>query len=738
MALVAKVAVDVALDRLFDYAVPAHLAPTVRAGARVEIPFGRRWACGYILSLQEDSDKPGLRPIRSVLTDQPAVDELMLDLARWMAEYYCAPIEHALRTVLPSPVRRSDVRFRKPLYVARTVAPETMQEGSKALRKTAPAQSRLAALLAEREGAYLQDLLREARTTMAAVRALIERGWVAVERRIKPRTPASAQVVLPTEPLELMPQQKEALGTICRAMDAGRSSVVLLHGVTGSGKTEVYLQAMAHAMRQGRGAIVLVPEIALTPQTIERFRGRFGDQVAVLHSRLSDGERHDEWHRIRDGKARVVVGARSAVFAPVHPLGLLVVDEEHEATYKQEESPRYNARDVAVMRGRSEGCVVVLGSATPSLESWWNARRGKYALARLPYRVDHRSMPVMRVVDMRLETAERGRHALFSKALMDGIRSRLERGEQTMLFLNRRGYATSLLCLRCGYVAACEHCSVAFTYHRADESLRCHICGDEQPVPAKCPKCGDPQFKMAGLGTQRVEAAVAAMFPKAAVRRMDADATTDKDAHGRILGEFRTGKIDILVGTQMIAKGLHFPNVTLIGVVCADMGLHLPDFRAGERTFHLLTQVAGRAGRGEVPGEVIVQTYTPFHAAIQAARRLDYEGFSDQELEFRRQLAYPPFSRLICLEVRGRSEERTKYCAEWLARQCTAAMPTGVRVGEAAPAPLARARGVYRYQVMLRSPSLRRMNEPLRKVLKEFKRPADVTCTVDVDALSLL
>jgi primosomal protein N' (replication factor Y) len=613
-------------------------------------------------------------------------------------------------------------------------------------------QAVLEALKKAGGGMFLADLQRELGVTISPVRALAKRGIVRIGEEAVARAPVKRRTVLPSEPLTLMPEQADALRAIrevCerapaeRTVPGGSSSaarapnVVLLHGVTGSGKTEVYLQAIDAAVKRGKGAIVLVPEIALTPQTVERFQSRFGDQIAVLHSHLSDGERHDEWHRIHDGGARIVIGARSAVFAPVHDLGLIVVDEEHETSYKQEEAPRYNARDVAVMRGTMVGCAVVLGSATPSLESWRNAMTGKYLLATLSHRVDHRSMPHVRIVDMRLR-GEKGKGRVLSPELVEAIRQRLDRGEQTMLFLNRRGYATSLVCPACGYVVRCDQCSVAKTYHSVNDRLVCHICGGVARVGTVCPSCGDPAFRYAGLGTQRVETVLRACFPKARVARMDSDTTRRKAAYDEILGDFRAGKTDVLIGTQMIAKGLHFPNVTLVGVVAADLSLHLPDFRAGERTFQLLAQVAGRAGRGDVSGDVIVQTFTPFHPAVQAARRVDFSGFCEQEMEFRRELRYPPFAHLVCVGLRSVSESKAAYCANLLSRHLKEAVGEGATISDGAPAPLARAKGAYRYQVIARAGSVRTVTRALKTVLKAAKIPRDVTVTIDVDALSLM
>ncbi len=588
----------------------------------------------------------------------------------------------------------------------------------------------------------------------------------------------------------LNPPQAAALQKILAALNKplsthnSESSTFLLHGVTGSGKTEIYLQAIAHTLEQGKGAIVLVPEIALTPQTVERFKARFSSGelqtlVAVLHSHLSAGERHDEWHKIRQGRARIVIGARSAIFAPVETLGLIIVDEEHEQTYKQEETPRYHARDVAIMRGQMENAVVVLGSATPSMESFYNCKRDKFTLLELPERVDDQKMPHVRVVDMRQAMFKEKGPPLFSPQLKEAIHKRLDRGEQTILFLNRRGYSTSLQCPKCGYVANCPNCSVSLTYHRINQRLSCHICGHNEKVPNVCPepKCKNPAIRFAGTGTQKVEEVLGKLFPKARIKRMDADTMKRKDDYRHVLGDFRAGKTDILVGTQMIAKGLHFPNVTLVGIIYADSALHQPDFRAGERTFQLLTQVAGRAGRGDVEGEVFVQAFTPFHPAIQFARRHDFVGFYEQEIEFREQLKYPPASRVALLTIKGRNEEKVKFSADHLKRELektlgSASAPDaavdaqstattaelfdeGVKqdtrgacaprkslfsdliIAGPAPAPLMRAENFYRYQIMLRTRAMSALSRELAQIIQSLKLPEDVTLAVDIDPVSL-
>ncbi|MFH0879319.1 MAG: primosomal protein N' [Lentisphaerota bacterium] len=739
MPKIARVVVEISLNREFDYLVPERLQDDLRVGSHVLVPFGKSEVRGYITAFADSSKFPKLKEIRGKIGRKNLFNESVMGLARWMAGYYMAPVEKAVSAVIPSAVRRKGAGFKERLMVFPLAAADD-PVAVEALRKKAPKQARVLDLLMGGGQMFLQHLAEEAQTTTETIRSLEKKGFVQIGRETQTRDPLDGQSVLPTRPLELMPQQQDALNLVIQSIDTLKPPVVLLYGVTGSGKTEVYLQGIQYVLNQGRGAIVLVPEIALTPQTIERFRGRFGDDIAILHSSLSEGERHDEWHRIDDGKARIVVGARSALFAPVKNLGLIVVDEEHEPTYKQDEMPRYNARDVAVMRGHMEKCAVVLGTATPALESFLNARKGKYGLARLMHRVDHRQMPAVRVVDMRQEAVKEKGSYVLSRELAQAIQMRLDRAEQTMLFLNRRGYASSLICPKCGYVAECSQCSVAMTYHKHEDKLICHICGVAKPVPTRCPnqECRDPAFRYAGAGTQRVEGIVAKLFPHARVQRMDSDTTTKKDSHRKILGEFRTGKIDILIGTQMIAKGLHFPNVTLVGVISADLSLHLPDFRAAERTFQLLTQVAGRAGRGDVVGEVIVQTFTPFHPAIQAARRLDYDGFYDQEIEFRRELAYPPFGHLVCVTLRGPAEDKTAFAAGVFMKTLQPGLPADVIAAGPAPAPLARAKGMYRFQIMLRAPTARRVTDPLKAVLQSFKWPDDVQCSVDVDALSLL
>ncbi len=748
--MIARVTLDLAVRREFDYLIPNEIEQNVCDGTRVKVPFGSREILGVVTAVLSESPHSNLREIIKIVGGQALVTPPILKLVRWIAEYYCCAPEIAMKAVLPDAVRKEEEGWRERLYVR-----ALPQHGE--LPKLTKRQEDLWAIIEEWRELPLQEFLRLAGTTSGTIRKLEDKGLVSIAPQISERDPYAKEHILPTNPLKLNDQQLVALNNIVKSIDCLNSPenrtdknkgnhVFLLHGVTGSGKTEVYLQAIAHALEQGKGAIVLVPEISLTPQTVERFKARFSHGplqtlVAVLHSHLSSGERHDEWHKIRQGRARIVIGARSAVFAPVDPLGLVIVDEEHEHSYKQEEAPRYNARDLAVVRGQQEGAVVVLGSATPCMESYYNVQRKKYFLLSLTERADEKNMPIVRIVDMRNASSKGKGISIFSPQLHEAILQRLEKKEQVMLFLNRRGWSSSLQCPECGFVAECPNCSVSLTYHRSAQKLMCHICGHIDSAPSKCPEqnCGNASIRYSGLGTEKVEAALDKNFPSARVKRMDSDTLKRKEDYRRILGDFRSGKIDILVGTQMIAKGLHFPNVTLVGIIHADLSLHIPDFRAGERTFQLLTQVAGRAGRGDVEGEVYVQSFTPFHPAIQYARRHDYIGFYDQEIEFRQELHYPPVGRVALLTLRGRSEDRVRFFADHLRKEMDLlAIQLGdIVVAGPAPAPLLRAENFYRYQIMIRTPRMPQLSRQLSTKFDSLKIPEDLRLIIDIDPVSL-
>ncbi|HJY54649.1 MAG TPA: primosomal protein N' [Candidatus Udaeobacter sp.] len=748
-----RVIVDRAIHRELDYSVPEALAERVGVGSRVRVPFRERSALATVVAIPERSDAKGIRPIEAIVGEAPILTEPLLELARWIGTYYCCPIETVMRSMLPQVIRRAEVGWKKQLFVqpVRNIDEAEFEK----LRRRAPRQAELLEAVAKlQKPVRATELLRQTSFDNQTLRALVKRGLAELREEAVVRDPHGDEQFIATSNLVLNEEQTRALKEIVQALDAPENArPILLHGVTGSGKTEIYLQAIRAALDRARTAIVLVPEISLTPQTVERFKGRFAeaqDAVAVLHSHLSEGERHDEWHKIHSGRARIVIGARSAVFAPLKNLGLIVVDEEYETTYKQEEAPRYHARDVAVVRAKIEKCVVVLGSATPSLESYHNATIGKYRLMTLTQRVDQKQMPLMRVVDLRQERRKEKKAAILSEKLSQAIADRLEKREQTILFLNRRGFSTSLLCSNCGEARNCPNCSVALTFHQhfpqgglasqktMSGRLSCHLCGHTAAVPKKCPACGQDALIYYGFGTEKVESTVAQIFPKAVVRRMDADSMTRKEAYRETLQNFRTGKIDILVGTQMIAKGLHFPNVTLVGIINADLALHLPDFRAGERTFQLLTQVAGRAGRGETPGEVFVQTYTPFSPSIQFARHHDFAGYFQQELEFRERCDFPPVKHAILITVRSAHEGRAKLSAETLKRRLSEALAEEFILGDATPAPLEKLQGQFRFHILIRGEAIMRLSRLGRETIDKLPFPEDVTVTVDVDPYQLL
>ena len=595
----------------------------------------------------------------------------------------------------------------------------------------------------------LAHLTGQAGFSRSVIRGLEEKGLALVEDREVERDPfadvptGEDQTHTPTD------RQEEVIGTLTSAFDAGPTEPFLLHGVTGSGKTLVYMEVLSHVLAQGRGAIVLVPEISLTPQTVARFRGRFGDQVAVLHSGLSDGERFDAWRQLRSGRRRIAVGARSALFAPVSDLGVIVVDEEHDGSYKQSEAPRYQARDMAVVRSVQEGALCVLGSATPALESWHNVERGKFRLVSLPDRVGGGTLPPVRLIDLR-EARKKSKEKsgarseaglVLTDPLVTAIRDRLRRGEQTILLLNRRGYSSFVQCRECGDVEICPACSISLTYHRGKSRLVCHHCRHERPAPKRCPRCGSTDLSFRGLGTEQVERVVAETFPEARLARMDVDTTSGKWSHHEILGRVERGEVDILLGTQMIAKGLDFPGVTLVGVVNADVGIHLPDFRATERTFQLLSQVAGRAGRGELGGDVLIQTMLPEHYAIQAALAHDYVAFATRELNERRRPAYPPMVRLVNVVVSSPVPEDAAGNAEAAARWLRAHMVSGTPVDliGPAPSPIERLHGRWRWHLLLRSVSAKALGASARRLQSDFRaRGTDVRIVIDRDPNALL
>lgn len=738
---VAQVLIDGATEDLtFSYSVPGDLKAT--PGVRVTVPLRGRSALGTVTSVsQVDTStlKYALKPISTLVSGEAFLTPGLMKLAEWISGYYLCAIESVFRTMLPKPSRGEKEQRKKAKFVK--IDPGGNFAALAELETRAKKQWEIIEYLKKNGETLLATLSGEAGFGRASIKSLHERGFVEITEKIVTRDPTAGLEYVESKALKLNEEQAASLKMVEESMEsvyAGAKPVpILLYGVTGSGKTEVYLQAIQQAVEQGKGAIVLVPEIALTPQTADRFKQRFAaiqDQVAILHSNLSEGERHDEWRKVLDHKARIVIGARSAIFSPIRNLGLIVVDEEHENSYKQDSIPRYQARDLAVVRGHIEKCPVVLGSATPSLESWKNVETGKYVLSQMKLRIDDRQLPLIRVIDMRTESRkQKGGLTILSSKLRELIDQRLVDGEQTILFLNRRGFARNILCPECGYVANCRHCATTMTVHRGEDRLICHICGFSQMPPRACPECSAKSIVNAGYGTEKVEEVLRKVFTSARIQRVDTDTMRKKNQLRDTLSAFKAKKIDILLGTQMIAKGLHFPNVTLVGILNSDVGLHIPDFRAGERTFQLLTQVAGRAGRGELEGEVIVQTFTPHHPAIQFGRHHDFDGFAEQELAMRRQFEHPPYVHMALITVRSVHKERADFSLKTLHARLKRSLPEGMKLTEPLPSPLERSHDQWRFQVILKSVNARAITSHIRETMKDLTFPSDVIVTSDMD-----
>ncbi len=748
----ARVALARPLDPL-TYYIPESMSDQIHVGALVEVPLREERVPGIVVEIIDKPDgKYKLKPLARRLSPEFKVERPLIELARWLADYYFCSLGEALACMsmigfndLASRTRTA-LALRDPehwLAVSRECAPDG--------RATTPTQRRVIdALLAEANRPLTAVELREAASVSAAVaERMLAHGWLVAHDEEVLRADGYPEPDAPAIPPTLTARQQATLDEVLVPLRAGDYQTFLLHGVTGSGKTEIYLRAIEETLRGGRTAIVLVPEIALTPQTVETFRRRLGSLVGIYHSQLSLGQKFDLWKSIRDGRVRVVVGARSALFAPLPALGVVIVDEEHESSYKQDDAPRYHARDMAVLRALREGAVAILGSATPSAESLHNAREGKYRLLRLPDRIGPHAPPSMHVVDLKrhwregqLESADGG---MLSPPLREAIALRLERREQVMLLLNRRGFASQTVCLGCGKITFCPDCDVPMTWHKSAERLLCHWCGQRTPLPKNCPECGKDEMQTLGQGTQRIEETLAAAFPTASVLRIDADSMRRKGAFLTAWEKINRHEVDIILGTQMIAKGLHLERVTLVGVVSADFALFMPDFRAAERTFSLLTQMAGRAGRGAIAGEVIVQTFMPQHYAIDCAARLAEESFFERELRYRRMLRFPPYGRLVGLVLSGADENQVRERAFQLGGllKPLAYKPQykGIRVLGPTPAPLARLQGKYRWRLLARGDRPGPLHALLREgltALERFGRASSVSLTVDVDPCDLL
>jgi primosomal protein N' (replication factor Y) len=733
-----EIVFDRPLDHAFTYAVPDRLAAQVAVGKRVEAPFGKgdRGIAGFCVRVASEAPTRSVKAITRVLDDDALVDDHLMKLTRWMADYYLCGWGQVLHAVVPAGVREN-AGTRQAIFLE-AIPPDRLPNP---LPTVSPQQKAvLDCLKRESRGVEQRQLCRLAKCGPGVVSGLVKKGLIhKFTERIESEGGEAEEDNRPSPHIEMNEDQSKAWDQIRPALNEGFHAF-LLHGVTGSGKTEIYLRAIEEVVRQGKEAIVLVPEISLTPQTIARFRGRCGT-VAVLHSHLTDAERGGYWRRVASGQVQVVVGARSAVFAPTRKLGLIVIDEEHEHTFKQESTPRYHARDVAIMRARLENIPILMGSATPSLESWHNAQKGAFTLLKLPKRVEERPLPPVRLVDLRHEPKTPGKLFAIGPTLETAMRQNLKAKGQVMLLLNRRGFSTHVHCPACGHVAQCAHCDLALTFHRVRSALVCHYCGWEMPPFHQCPSCGEGAIRYQGLGTEKLQAEIDAKFPEYVCQRMDSDTMTRPGSHQKVLDAFRAGDIQILVGTQMIAKGLDFPNVTLVGVVNADTGLHLPDFRSAERTFQLLAQVAGRAGRGDKGGQVMVQTLTPEHPCIALAAKHAYAQFAAQELAHRKEHRYPPYERMARLIVRSESEEAAGKFADQLAAAFQEAIkqaPGPVRLLGPAECPVFKLKNYYRFHFQVQSESSGVLHDVIRAAVAIPKPISGVEFQIDVDPYNML
>ncbi|WP_221564169.1 primosomal protein N' [Alkalihalobacillus sp. TS-13] len=773
-------------DRAFDYRIPDDLESAVQIGIRVVVPFGPRKLTGFVINLKEASEHKRLKKIEDVVDPSPVINEELIELGKWIADNTLCFLHSAYQSMLPAAMKMNytkriyktegtdldrfpeniqeslqsdkglswdevlkmgseyvrsvqtglsdgqlDVHYeirskgnkKKQKVIKISKTPEELAEARDEIIKRAPKQAAILTFLLESKHQEMltQTLIEKTNSSRAAVKGLIDKQLLLESDKELYRDPYQDREFEKTISLPLTSEQKQTIEPILEDINTETHETFLIHGVTGSGKTEIYLQAIEQVLHLGREAIMLVPEISLTPQMVHRFKSRFGSEVAVLHSGLSVGEKYDEWRKIHRNEARVVVGARSAIFAPFKKLGIIIIDEEHESSYKQEENPRYHARDIAIQRGKFHKCPVVLGSATPTLESYARAQKGVYTLCTLSERVNNRDMPKAEIVDMR-EELRSGNRSLFSETLFERLKDRKEKGQQSVLLLNRRGYSTFINCRDCGYVAQCPHCDISLTFHKRYSTLKCHYCGYEAQQPSNCPECNSEHIRFFGTGTQKVEEELNRLMPEAKVIRMDVDTTSRKGMHEKLLNSFAEKKADILLGTQMIAKGLDFPNVTLVGVLAADSMLHLPDFRSSERTFQLLTQVGGRAGRHELSGEVVIQSYTPEHYSIQLAQHHDFLTFYNKEMQIRKLHQYPPFYFLSLITI---SHEELMYvvdiCEKIAGRLKESLSSQAIVLGPVA-SPIPRMKDRYRYQCVIKYKNEPNLKETLNEILVHYQK----------------
>lgn len=731
---IASVILDQAINRILDYKICPKLLGHIYVGSRVKVPLQGSIRLATVIEIKQNTQVQKIREITELL-DTPVLPKDLVALAKWMAYYYCCPLRKVLQIMMPPSVR-ADAGAKQQLFVKLLLDKAQIKKCCEELRFTSHQQAEvLSILLQNPKGLLLTELMEKAHVSRSPIETLMRKKILTCSSIQVDRSSLLDWEFFMTQPKPLNIEQTKALNAIKQSLDTNQFHTHLLYGVTGSGKTEIYLQAIQHTLQQGKSVIFLVPEIALTSQTIERLRSRFTEKLAILHYRLSAGEKRDAWHNIATNITPITIGARSAIFSPASQLGLLIVDEEHESSYKQaEDSPKYHARDLAVMRGKLSQATVILGSATPSLESYQNTVLKKYHLHTLSKRADKATLPQVELVDMRPQYQKAKGFTLFSELLIEKIKQKITCGEQVLLFLNRRGYHTAQLCLNCSYIISCPHCDISLTFYLKENQLSCHLCNFCLfPPPRSCPKCHtEGQFKFKGVGTELVERSLKALLPEARTLRIDRDTTRHKGSHELLLRQFRTGKADVLIGTQMIAKGLHFPLVTLVGILMADSNLQIPDFRASENTFQLLTQVAGRSGRGSLPGEVIIQTLLPEHIILSLAQQQNFEGFFAQEIQTRELFCYPPFTRLAKIVFSGKVESQVVNYAEKIRKTLISTLPNDSETLPLIPCGHARIKGVFRYQFLIKT---KRLSSILPQ-LHQLQQHKEIKLSIDIDPLS--
>ncbi|MCH9610649.1 MAG: Primosomal protein N' [Chlamydiales bacterium] len=718
---------------MLDYGIADEDLHKIFPGSHVEVSIRGQKVHGIVYELLDECSFKKVAPVSAILSESPLLPPHLFELAKWMSRYYLTPFRLVLKSMLPKAVR-SNMQAKEQLFVSRNATFELLRATCSELQRSHPAQAKvLEALLASKEGLFLSELLEKTGGSKSPVESLAKRKLIALGKVRVDRSQLIGESYFRTKAKALIPEQQEALEKIVADLEAKRFRTHLLFGVTGSGKTEVYMQAIERALALGKGAIMLVPEIALTTQTCERLLSRFEQKIAILHHRLSAGERLDAFEKIHKGEVEIVVGARSALFSPLPKLGLVIVDEEQDSAYKQGEgSFGYHARDCAVMLGKLAGATVVLGSATPSVESFHNAKEGKYVLSKLMKRPTARQLPAVKIIDMRREFEKAKGYTSFSEELIDGIKRRYQNGEQSILFLNRRGYHTSLSCKACGYTFKCPHCDVSLTFHRKQDKLMCHLCEHTRQDFANCGGCGarsDMQFR--GVGTEQIERALKAVLPDVRCMRIDGDTTKHKGSHDKLFRQFSTQKADVLIGTQIIAKGLHFPGVTLVAILNSDGGLNIPDFRASEQIFQLVVQVAGRAGRGELPGEVMIQTHMPENATIRLASKQDYEAFFNQEIETREMFGYPPFTHFTKVRFSGEDAD----LVERVGSRFRSKINVGV-VHPLVPSGHAKVKDQFRFHFLIRATSPSQIQQAILRAKQEVAIPKSCQMRIDVDPIS--